>query len=71
MLVKESVPSPREVQLSEHGWLYIGLNEVDSHSSALSTIVITNGKRNISPECSPVPKPIDESTPSVTHQPIS
>ena len=63
-LPSESVPSTHS---SEHAWLYMAAKEVDWHSCVLRMTFMQKGQRNMMPECSPVPRPIDESTPSTTH----
>mmetsp|Transcript_68807 Transcript_68807/g.136390 ORF Transcript_68807/g.136390 Transcript_68807/m.136390 type:complete len:214 (-) Transcript_68807:509-1150(-) len=71
MLQKSSEPSSLEMHFMEHSWLYAAAKLVDLHSCALVMIVTTCGQRNMMPECRPVPKPIEERMPSMSHQATS
>mmetsp|Transcript_25256 Transcript_25256/g.58900 ORF Transcript_25256/g.58900 Transcript_25256/m.58900 type:complete len:200 (-) Transcript_25256:438-1037(-) len=71
-LKKVRVPSPFEPQLwKTHGWLYTEWKLVEPRASAVITTCMTKGHKNMMPECSPLPKPMDESTPSMSHQAAS
>ena len=69
--VREPSPYVAASHVSLSGCWYTARKWVDWHLSAVVTTVMQNGKRNISPECSPLPKPIDESTPSTSHHAAS
>mmetsp|Transcript_89718 Transcript_89718/g.231605 ORF Transcript_89718/g.231605 Transcript_89718/m.231605 type:complete len:231 (-) Transcript_89718:49-741(-) len=59
-------------QSSLHGCWYHGTRPfVVWQASAAVTTCITWGKRNINPECRPVPKPMEDRTPRMIHQAAS
>mmetsp|Transcript_80957 Transcript_80957/g.262225 ORF Transcript_80957/g.262225 Transcript_80957/m.262225 type:complete len:216 (+) Transcript_80957:1341-1988(+) len=59
-------------QSSLQGCWYHGTKPFDVwQPSAAATTCMTCGKRNMRPECRPVPKPTDERMPNTTHQAAS
>jgi hypothetical protein len=66
--IKVSLPSLLPEHLRTHGSVYVAEKLVDSQVCTLMMTPMTKGQRNMMPECRPVPRPIDERIPRMSHQ---
>ena len=65
--INVSLPSGLPVHLRTQGSVYVAEKRVDSQVCTLMMTPITKGQRNMMPECRPVPRPIEERMPRMSH----